>query len=123
MTSGLDDGGVIAAAYRIARRLHVVGIGRTPAEEVGDDERAEAPLLGIDARPGARRIELQLVRSARIEHQEIRHRPVAPFAPQEIAPSPARRELRAGCAELHHMPFNREATSTRGFPASEVSFT
>jgi hypothetical protein len=76
-----DDGQVIAGSDRIARSLHVVGVGRAPAEQVGDDQRAEAPALGVETRTRARGVELHFVGGARIEHQKVHHRTLGPLAP------------------------------------------
>src|SRR5438067_12402621 len=48
-----EDGAVVAAADRLARRLHLVRVGGAPAEEIRDDQRAVAPALGIETRAGA----------------------------------------------------------------------
>src|SRR5512145_3396669 len=92
----LHDRGVVSAAYRIVDGFQGRGISRAPAEDVGNDERAEAPALGVVARARTRRVELELVRGTGIEHEEIRDRlRLVPAAPQEVAPAPATRELGA----------------------------
>src|SRR5688572_1512253 len=94
-----QDRRVVAPPDRLAGGLHLARVGGAPAEEVGDDERAEAPALGIVARPSARGIELPLVRGARIEHEEVRRRlRFIPAPPQEVAPAAAGGEFRSGCA-------------------------
>src|SRR3954465_11166666 len=87
---------VILGADGIAGGLHLIRIGGAPAKKIPPHERAESPALRIDARTRARRIELYLVRGARIEHQEVRHWTVGPSAPQQVAPLPAAGKL---CAE------------------------
>src|SRR3954462_14880999 len=87
---------MIAAADGLPCRFHDRGIRRPAAEEVGDDERAVAPALGIDARPRARRIEMELVCRAGVQHEEIRDGLcLVPTPPEQIAPTPARGKARA----------------------------
>jgi hypothetical protein len=94
---GGEDRAVVAAPDRVARRLHVIRVGGAPAEQVGDDQRAVAPALGVAARARARRVELHLVGGAGVEHQEVRHRlRLVPAAPEQIAPAAAAREQGAG---------------------------
>src|SRR5437868_7146210 len=92
LASGAQDGAVVAAPDRIAHPSHFLRIGRAPAEEVGDDQRAVAPALGIEPRARARGIELPLVGGARIEHEEVGYgQRRVPAPPQQIAPAAARR--------------------------------
>src|SRR5687767_12288771 len=116
-----QDGAVVSRADRITRALHVGGIGGAPAEKVRHHERAEAPALGVEARAGAGGVEAKLVRGAGVQHEEVRHQAIGPLAPEQVAPLPAARELRARFREPHHMLLRRAATSTEGVAAIRTS--